>query len=1534
MDSNIKLSNVIGAPFRSFVLKQFDQRTIHNSSENRELQEVLFLANKTAWVRLTSSVDVIGRTLSKPQGKTSVAYNTTSKQVYEALGVGTYGAENELAKNWVLEAGTSIQSGEGINLRSGIRAENASSITNSTLGAYGLGGTQELGFVPMPGLTSVTVETLGRLGSLRQATVNFRVNNLNQLNVIEALYFRLGYSMVLEWGHTQYYKNDGTFVTKDIYGLGSDIFNENLRKEDIITRINAKTTDTDGNYGGMLGIVTSFNWSASQDGGYDCTVKLIGRGAILDSLKTNQSYTLPNGTIEQYQKFEDFILNKIAKDTQIINDLKAKLEAGGTGGAVRTVEPPEPTPKDIDGIYKIIRKYQHKNDPNYTFKAFVQEYGYPIPDKNVFIPVQGQAIDYDLDRRSGQNDFVVFIPDFPWVGDLGLKEALTRKFSGYWIQHASEFLRVVPGVDKLGGTLNLTELNSQLYWARARVVDYGGTAEIGYFGDVQPNKALNTPLINKVLIAAAGNQLGNSDKSGKNVPIPREYGGVFVADLTATSNNPNATDTAPEWPLSGFVESSKYGIKNYNFGNDQNTQTFAVGGYNFRLQINVDSNFRTYQPTIDQVSEAFLKWLGGGTAINFGTLEIVQQDIPKNPSYTFFPKTYQIKGSIGLKVPNVPYSGDPVEAAATAEIKGYPVNNNVAPEVPVILTILTTNLSFFSNFTVNGKVYSPTPQPSTEGNTGDTNGTVDQSNTPQEKAPEGFSSALQAMLTIVQAKAQSAALQKTEVVVQDILEITRKFYTDGALNGVVNAAGQTAAPNLKITKGNQFTEFNLLNYAIKGFNSAIMADNALDLYNKILPVDYKALCKAYVIKYKQGGLEGVTNDVRSPTYIKLGYLLAFLNNMCLIYDSNKSRKTAVGNSTESKSPKKHPFLYIDFNPTTNFCYTQPQQLSIDPTICMIPLQKQKKAYEELFTSDEIIKNLDPKLFNPETENRVSSLLEENGARFTVDDGTDSAKYKGNLMNILINTQYLLDLCLNMSRNDPEHAVNLKPFLDQILIDVNKCLGGVNSFRASYVDESNVVQIVDDQWVPLQEGSTAKDAIGQATVLNQKGLDSKKATDPTTAGELPLDGTIIPSPEAPGTISIIGTKSITRDFRFNTTISSKLASKIAISAQAETGSVNSKDHSSYSHLNTFYEDRYSRSKEDPTTVTNAEKNTKTNDQRAADLFNDHVTCLYSRFSGYNPKNIEAAKNYYLQRMSKVKSSNPLTSASPYVALELEMTVDGISGIIMMNAFTVPNERLPYTYRGEGGKTKIAFIVTGLVHTIQNNEWLTKIKGQMIKLKEPVLIATPKQRIEAEQTSVQSITSAGVKGQLGVCKYGFGCQRGFGDAYKKTDLYKDANFRAGVEKINAEFGFTDPEALYKVMYAESGLKAGSVNPSANGKPFAVGLLQFTEDNVKGGVIPSLDEVSRTNGVDQLKWVRKYFQAWKGRVQGGNIYSIYGVTFFPILTSHLNEPDWVIQSSDLSAYTVSYQNPGIACAAGKLPGTPLTISDFKKYVDCIYG
>ena len=66
----------------------------------------------------------------------------------------------------------------------------------------------------MPGITSVQIDTQGALGSIRAATINFKVWDKDQLDIIDALYFKLGYTMLLEWGNTFYYKTGNSELLK------------------------------------------------------------------------------------------------------------------------------------------------------------------------------------------------------------------------------------------------------------------------------------------------------------------------------------------------------------------------------------------------------------------------------------------------------------------------------------------------------------------------------------------------------------------------------------------------------------------------------------------------------------------------------------------------------------------------------------------------------------------------------------------------------------------------------------------------------------------------------------------------------------------------------------------------------------------------------------------------------------------------------------------------------------------------------------------------------------------------------------------------------------------------------------------------------------------------------------------------------------------------------------------------------------------------------------------------------------------------
>ena len=549
------------------------------------------------------------------------------------------------------------------------------------------------------------------------------------------------------------------------------------------------------------------------------------------------------------------------------------------------------------------------------------------------------------------------------------------------------------------------------------------------------------------------------------------------------------------------------------------------------------------------------------------------------------------------------------------------------------------------------------------------------------------------------------------------------------MNGVLNSSN---TPSKVANLSN--SDFNLVQYASKGFNSQLMIDPTL--YNDIPTVDFNTLCKAFILRYPQGDLEGAPSMTQAPVYIQFGYLLAFLNNMCLIYDSPDSKITTNNNAKEG-TPKR-PYVYIDFNPETNFCLTSPQQLSVDPLTCLIPLDGDQESYKQIFPEN--LRAQIANLFNPgSAANLVSGGMHGAGLYFK----SNGNAYQGKVMNILLNVDYLLGLTRDFAGSDVEHAVRLEPFLNRILVDINKALGNTNAFRVAYRDDSNTVQIQDDQWVP----SLVEKDLSESSVLSANEYNSKLKTNPKYAGLIPISGD-------PKELPVVGNLSLARQFQLRSVMSTKLASMIAISAQASTGSVNAKDHSSLSYLNQNFQDRYKPYIQDASNgeagSNNNSKNKangEANDLKAAELFNEHVISIYSTFTLSSEK-IDSSKNYYIERMSKVKSGDVIASAAPFIPAELEMTLDGISGIIMGNAFTVPQDRLPLSLRGENGLAKIAFIVTGLTHTIQNNEWLTKIKGQMIKLRQETKIPTAKTIVTQIQDLIATgtTTAANLTGQV--------------------------------------------------------------------------------------------------------------------------------------------------------------------------------------------
>ena len=263
--------SIFKTTFSPTVKEQLKRR--QEAMVNRTAKNLQYINSRNAWIRMSSSVDIVQ--------------------------IGPEGVEEgnkDLAKKYILQGGALYNK----QLRSGIGDFNkVYSNTASDGTAY------RLGIRPMPGITNVEVRSKSAYGSLREAIVSFQCWDIKQLEDLELLYMRPGYTVLLEWGWSPYLDNNGGYNTAiEFY----DIIDTVKPKEEIWKEIYAKTTDTGNyinkngekkvishyhsNYDAMFGFVKNYSWSARPDGGYDCQTTIISMGEIVESLKVNYTPTV------------------------------------------------------------------------------------------------------------------------------------------------------------------------------------------------------------------------------------------------------------------------------------------------------------------------------------------------------------------------------------------------------------------------------------------------------------------------------------------------------------------------------------------------------------------------------------------------------------------------------------------------------------------------------------------------------------------------------------------------------------------------------------------------------------------------------------------------------------------------------------------------------------------------------------------------------------------------------------------------------------------------------------------------------------------------------------------------------------------------------------------------------------------------------------------------------------------------------------------------------------------------------------------
>ena len=404
------MGKIVGEVFDEFVQKQITVRQdkLGNTTYDNDL--LTYTTSKDSWLRLSSAINV-------SQDKLSELPNIPSSIT----------PENGLAESYVLFGGAN-------NIKESSKPKGGliDTYTNSILAnaSYGFDSTATYGLTPLPGVTSFNIKPKNN-GSIVEGEIQIKCYNIQQFDHIESLYLRLGYTLLLEWGHTIYYTNNSTLETQ-ITDNTDSVLRQFIKGEKgtdpdpqshILKEISNAKEKSSGNYDAILGRVTNFDWNVTPTGEYEISISVISPGSVIESLSI--STVLPNFRLKEEEEGEDNtgIVDPIESTTigRILASFKKSLNEDVSWIERNTVgltETPlgkvdENRTESLDGYnfqYYILPKPLTNENVKLNVKLPVGYYTNPIP-KN--IPnreiVSIEPYSFDSESEDDESDRIFYI---------------------------------------------------------------------------------------------------------------------------------------------------------------------------------------------------------------------------------------------------------------------------------------------------------------------------------------------------------------------------------------------------------------------------------------------------------------------------------------------------------------------------------------------------------------------------------------------------------------------------------------------------------------------------------------------------------------------------------------------------------------------------------------------------------------------------------------------------------------------------------------------------------------------------------------------------------------------------------------------------------------------------------------------------------------------------------------------------------------------------------------------------------------------
>ena len=300
--------NILGNPFEQWVTDQINSRqTALGKYTNIDSNTLKFYSAKTPFLRLASSVDLTNEapndgTYPITAGDQKISSVLQKLTLPENLIKGS-----ALAKNFILHGGAVSDNPQFSGLAYGVNTSN-----NLFQGAYGWGGINNRGYVPMPGITKASVQYYNN-GALSKTIIDIKCFSKEQFQLIDVLYLRPGYTLLLEFGWTLYLDNQGnlqSFKTFDTEPLRNLLNPSNINQYQMWDLIKEERKTHNGNYEAIFGKISNFTWKFNSDGTYDIQIQLTSVGDVIESLKMNIASTSPTTNNDSSKSDIPLVANK------------------------------------------------------------------------------------------------------------------------------------------------------------------------------------------------------------------------------------------------------------------------------------------------------------------------------------------------------------------------------------------------------------------------------------------------------------------------------------------------------------------------------------------------------------------------------------------------------------------------------------------------------------------------------------------------------------------------------------------------------------------------------------------------------------------------------------------------------------------------------------------------------------------------------------------------------------------------------------------------------------------------------------------------------------------------------------------------------------------------------------------------------------------------------------------------------------------------------------------------------------------------